>query len=371
MQRLGPLFADRCVTGPLLIQYFELFGAHFYFIGESHVLNGRDDTNAHHVIEQLKTYGKTNRVVCYCEATENDIQYNAYHLEERMYLRNTKNILDVATSPLNAYIGYAHVRKELGNCETVCSEIRRYPPFDVYTMMVRPIAYMLDRYNTMMNPEIETKVRKWSKLAEKMIIKHIATRDQAKWFLESLCLANLDYPKWFVQLYEKIHETKDQPLPTPLRVKMHRLREQNVALYDRVVVHIRSYYENWAVTPYTAAIEKIEDMRHTAASKVVAQTDTDTFRVFVELTTFLFDISVILDVLLNEHQIKQGNTVVVLAGAAHAEHLASFFEPLVGNDKMCHKYGANGVLPAGPPLSGIHNFQRSIPRRLRQLAATS
>jgi hypothetical protein len=347
MKALGPLFGDGAIDGPILVHYFDLNGIHFYLVGERHSLNGIDrDHPKNHAIQQLVAYCQTHRVRCYSESTEKDCMYNYYELSKHTQAGQT--MCHAARSPLTAHLGHVATRRI--SCENVFADIRKLPPYNMYTLIIDPLVYMLERHNTLFEPTVERRVRKFAKKAEKLVIRHVATRNQAKSLLEALCLPDHSYPPWFVSLYKEIEETEESP-PDTLRDMMRSMRDAHPGIYKAIVSHIRSYYKRWAMTPYSRA--------HTRVSLVVAQTDPAARALFIELSTFLLDIFVVLDLFLRESEMRPGDTILVLTGAAHSEHILRFFESLFPIE-VRSKFDNTGRIPAGAPMS-VETFTNHMP----------
>jgi hypothetical protein len=342
---MGPMLGNRAITGPILVHYFALNGVHFYLIGERHSLNTFDELQPDtYIMRQLRAHTTKNRVRCYSESTDKDSKFEFYTISKSAELFG--QVIDkIARSPLQAYFGY-HFTKQI-DCTNVFCDIRKLSPYNVYTLIVNPMVYMLERYDTLGDPVVEKHVRKMAKKTEKLILKNISNREHAKAFLESLCLADREYPAWFVSLYKELEETRYDP-PDTLRDMMREVHRNHPDMYGSIVQHIRSYYQRWAVSPYTLAMARIESMRETRVSQVVAETNADALGLFIEMSSFLLDVYVLLHMVLNEATMRPGDTVCVLSGAAHSEHIKRFFESNYAVT-LHTKYDALGRLHAGPP----------------------
>jgi hypothetical protein len=347
---LGPLFGSRAITGPVLVQYVKWHGLKIYLIGEEHFTNG-SKSNAHesHVIELLCEYSKTHKTRCYTE----------FNAREMVYQVDSSTI-STAKSPLCTYAHYWWNKRFPDSHRQVFADARKLAPYDLYTLITYPMSFAYQHFGDDM-PSHVASVRKYSKIAEKEIYKHIASRDAAKVFLESLVLPDKDYPGWFVKLYRGIYETEDVP-PAPLRDKMIVLQERSPVLFERLTAHINGYYSAWAVSPYTAAFVRIDALRNTANSKVLAEKNPDVRAVFDEMTTFLLDVFVLLDILLNMPDSKE--TVLVLSGANHSVNLARFFAP---DAEIRFKYDKLGDIPAGDSRTETAYIPAKVPNVLRAL----
>ena len=107
---------------------------------------------------------------------------------------------------------------------------------------------------------------------------------------------------------------------------MQQLQHEQPSTYKELVDHMQSYYYGrWARTPYSAAMDKVQAKRGTKNSRIqfsknlrffekgsVGSKLPDAKRLFIELTSYMLDLNVILDILLSEDK-----TFCVLAGLAH------------------------------------------------------
>jgi hypothetical protein len=377
MPQLGPLFGDDAIIGPVLVQYFSFVGVDVYLVGERHDRNGSVTEETAHlaVLERLKALAharNTKRpVLCYCESSQAHAQQGLFKMGERAELTN-KSILAVAKSPLYSYIAY----KESGalrNVENCFADLRNISPYDIYTLITCPDLYRIEHHGIMADDAVRAKVRASAKLAEKTIMSHISTRADATRFLESFCLADRDYPEWFRDLYGKVSGSST-PMPSPLRDRMRRLRELSEEDYGRVVHYTRHLFGKWAVTPYTAAMARLESRRRTHNSKLVAEKDGFADSLFVELSAFLMDIFIIADILVRtrEKKLQKGDTVVVFSGAKHTVNIGVFFRHQFGCD-VSYKYDdrpdhqQDGHIFEGPAKRGPANLRNLLPSIIRRI----
>jgi hypothetical protein len=367
MVGLGPLFEEKAIVGPCVVQYFMFSGVHVHLIGEVHKVRGNSDNISKTAVDQLRVYSRNQSrpVVCYCESSPQHALYGVIEMKKEQELMGKKNILQVAESPVYGYLGYS-AQDKLTNTENVYADIRNFSPYDLYTLIMTPEIYLLERYGIIPSQQQRTNVRKWAKIAEKAIVQHISTRDKTKAFLLSLCLPGSDYPDWFVELYKRIHETADSP-PAPLRDMMRQLQQSNVDHFERVVRHIRHLHGRWNVSPFTAALKRVESMRLTRDTRLVAENNSIADGLLIELSAFLFDVFVILDILIrvNKDKFKKGDTVVMFAGAKHTENITLFFKYQLGCDAF-YKYDKEGLgnIPEGAAIVGPVGMGNFAPNML-------
>lgn len=368
MVGLGPLFEEKAIVGPCVVQYFIFSGMHIYLIGEIHKVRGNSDKNiSKTAVDQLRVYSRiqSRPVVCYCESSPQHALYGVIKMEKEQELMGKKNVLEVAESPVYGYLGYS-AQDKLKNTENVYADIRNYSPYDLYTLIMTPDIYMLERYGIIPSQQQRQNVRRWAKVAEKVIVQHITTRDKTKAFLLSLCLPELDYPEWFIELYKTIHETTDSP-PAPLRDMMRQLRQSNMDHFVRVVGHIRHLHRRWNVSPFTAAMKRVESMQLTRDKHLVAENNSIADGLLIELSAFLFDTFVITDILVrfNQGKFESGDTVVMFAGAKHTENITLFFKHQLGCDAF-YKYDkeGRGNIPEGEAIVGPVGMGNFAPNML-------
>lgn len=347
---LGPMFGTDAITGPILVQYIQWHGLKLYLIGEEHFTNGTPSRDKIHVIEQLLQYSKRHKTRCYTELSPTEMKY---HFDS--------TTLTTAKSPLGVYAHYWWNGMFPGHDhKLIFSDTRKLPPYDIYNLIVYPVSFAFEHFGFKMSSHV-MKVRKLSKQAEKEVFKHVATREKAKEFLESLVMPDKSYAQWFVKLYKDINETDDDP-PSLLRTQMTELRTRSPTMYERLVRHIDGYYGAWSTSPYTAAFERIESMRKTANTKVVVELHSPVRAVFDEMTTHLMDVYILLDLLLDVPSAKE--TVVVLSGANHSTNLARFF----AEDSQIHfKFNKNGNITQGNAINQLAYIVPKVPNILREL----
>jgi len=368
MTGLGPLFGEKAIVGPYVVQYVVCAGVHIYLIGEIHKVKGRSDTEIDKTaVDQLRVYAQnqTRPVVCYCESSPQHALYGLIEMEKEMHIGKKTNILQVAESPLYGYIGYA-AKNKLPNTENVYADVRNFSPYDLYTLIMTPHIYMIERYGAIPTQQQRKNVRKWAKIAENAIVQHLSTRAETKAFLLSLCLPGTDYPEWFVLLYQTINETPERP-PAPLRDLMNTLRESKPDLYARVVNHIRNAHGKWNVAHFSTAMKRVESMRITREEALVAEKNQLADGLFTELSAFLFDIFVIVDLLVRvgDGRLESGDTVAMFAGAKHTENITQFFKYQLGCDTYYkHDTTGAGNIPEGAATIGPLGFGNHAPTLL-------
>jgi hypothetical protein len=361
MADLGPLFASKSIKGPLVVSYASVNDRDFYFVGEDHSKNGlyRGESDVGlHVIEHLRNYNEHNRVRCYCELSTREI--HSYVSDLDVEPGDTPKIYQ-AKSPLYAYAWCLSKQMfPVDKHDAVFCDMRKCAPYDVYSIIIDPFLFALEHHGERFYSHMPT-IMKRAKSAEKTIVRHINTRAKAKNFLEAFYLADKQYPKWFVQLYKDVNETDDMP-PSPLRDTMRALLERDQGMYNVVAQHMRTYYAKWDASPFTAAFERIESMRRTLSLRLVAQQNKYAMALFVELTNFLMDLYIILDIV--SRPLEPGTTVVVLSGAQHTEHLARFFA-MFGT--VVTKSDLECDIPEGVARDGYASLVPKIPKKLANL----
>jgi hypothetical protein len=348
MNDLGPLFGTKAIVGPILVIHVDFDGTHIALVGENHEVKGDTTRLEDTAVEQLAKYSnrKTCQVLCYCECTETYATHGYMKMRGRMEVENRRAV-DVAQSPLWAYIAYSRTLKGIKNC---FADVRNMPPYDLYKLITDPEIFKLEHFGLFTDTKTDKKVRRWAKLAEKSVIENIPNRTQAKSFMESLCLPDRQYPRWFVVLYKTINETDQQP-PALLRDMMMELRRLDGNSYALVIEFISYLHGKWAIDPYTRAMSRVAAMRQTHASKLVAQIQSKADQLFIELSCFLLDVFVVLDILLKKLKgaLGEGHDVVLFAGAKHAENVAMFFAKWM-RCKVGYKFAADGNIAAGPAV---------------------
>jgi len=361
MTDLGPMFGTRAIKGPIAVSYVIINTCKFYFIGEEHTRNGTYTSESDvgiHVIEQLRKYNEQNHVRCYSELSTQQLGHNVTELRNEPDDNTPK--LYHAKSPLHAYSWYLSENKfSNDNHEPIFSDMRRGTPYDIYKMITDPFMFALEHHGQDFYPYIPV-IMNLAKKAEKVIVSNIDTRDKTKSFLESFYLVDRDYPIWFIELYKEIYGTNETP-PAPLRVMMRDLHDRHRNLYDVVVRHMRSYYSKWDVAPFTIAFARIKSMRHTRSALVAAK-NKYAKDVLIELTNFLLDLYVMLDIF--QKPMVPDTTVVVLTGAQHTEHLVRFFSKL---GPTVTKGDVFSNIPSGDGVKGPLSLAAKIPEKLVKL----
>jgi hypothetical protein len=340
MVDLGPLFKDRSITGPIAVQYVRLGDKHISIVGEAHTVHGNLTNIRDHAIEQIKAFGADHETACFLEHSLMGSRMNAQNclgllegLEKDTGSR--KHFAEIPRSPIQIYSLYFHT--ENMPCHTTMADIRHSVPYDIVTLLYYPHDYAaLHNYSN--TDAIKTDM----KVAEKELLKRLKTRNDAKRFLKSLFMPDREYANWFVSLFRKLspHATDSNP-PDALRGKMRTLKTQKPKIYKKLVLHITSYEHYWASSPYTAAVDKIEQMRHT-----------DVKTLFVEMFTFLVDINIVCDLFLTT--IDRFDHVVILVGLNHLWNLARLFDGMPGVLEMSYKCDYGGNIQAGPAQLGAH-----------------
>jgi hypothetical protein len=352
MADLGPLFGTRAIGGPIAVIYTMFDGIHLYWIGEQHDIQGNIEHKRTTVVEQLRTFTKeqSRKVLCYCESSARHADVGIIIIIDEEARKTGSSILELAKSPIWTYIGYASHGK-IPNIDNCYADIRNMAPYNLYTLITTPDAYRVETFGPITTMAERAKVRRFAKLAEKAVLEHITTRLEARAFLESLCLVDSCYPDWFVELYKKINETSESP-PAPLRNMMARLQScREGAYYNLVVDYMRHLHGKWAVDPYTLAMARVISMRQTRVPNLVAQTNANADHLFIEMSAFLMDIFVIVDVLIRsvEGSLSPGDTAVFFGGGKHAENISMFFAWKLRCETR-YKFDAHGDIREGPAV---------------------
>lgn len=348
---LGSVFGTKAIKGPVCVCYLESDGKELYLVGEEHHTNGtyENDLEKHVVAQMLKS---KKRLTVFSEFTLLQLR------DSFMYYSNsqTGNKNYYGHSPNGTY-GYYFGNDLTSMHKTVIADARKIPPYDIYTMIIDPSVYCFEHYYQNYMEMLPT-VRKWAKQAEKAVVKHISNRTEAKIFLESLYMPGQDYPLWYKSICKLINNSEPS---NPLREKMEKLKSKDPTMYQNIVDHMRSYYYGrWARTPYTVAMNKIEGMRLTANSRMVGSKKPEAKRLFIELTSYLLDLNVILDFYLSGE--KQ---FVLLAGLEHVGAIVDFFGQ---RSTVYSKFDKNGNIPEGPAIHGFPNLTIRIPSILGNIA---
>jgi hypothetical protein len=271
------------------------------------------------------------------------------------------DIYKVSASPLMAYACLPFRNSHPVNLNTIYADIRRMAPYYLYVLIYEPVLFAYERYNYSMNEKLP-EVRKLAKKAEKLFLKHLATRAKAQQFLNALVLPEKKYPHWFVSLYQEIHETEEYP-PSPLKNDMDKLSSLD---YQKVKQHISYYHTKWAVSPFTQAMLKLENIRDSASTRVIGQVNNIAKDLFLEMFTFLLDIYVIVHLL--NHPPKRNEIVVMLTGAQHTDNLTRFLAP--DSEVVSSKFDAKGNIPEGEAIQGFGEIPPLIKDKLRNLLAS-
>jgi hypothetical protein len=232
-------------------------------------------------------------------------------------------------------------------------------PYNIYTLIVDPLVYCFE--NFMQDYEnMLPHVRKWASQAEKAVVKNIRTRADAKAFLESLYMPGTEYPTWYTELYTSI---TGERAGSPLRQKMERLKQEQPSVYQELVEHMRSYYYgHWIRTPYTEAMYRTQSFRRTKKSRINGPGKNPGGKsLFIELTSYLLDLTVILDFLLSEDK-----TFFVLTGIEHTSAIVNFFE---NKAAVFFKTSPDGNIPEGGAVQGIPDLENHIPEVLSRLVS--
>ena len=182
--------------------------------------------------------------------------------------------------------------------------------------------------------------------------------------MESFCLPGKSYPRWFVNVYRSLNDTNDDP-PDTLRNHMAMLREKNKVMFDNLVSHIESYYDHWAVSPYTLAVQRIESMRKTADFELVSEKNEEAMSLFIEMSTFLMDIYIIADIYLGAFE--RHDHIVILTGANHTANISRFFTKYCVNTTVTMKQNEKGNIPSGKAESLAVVPGLYIPEKLKVL----
>lgn len=349
MAGLGPLFGTRPMKGPIVVCYLQTEGRDIYLIGEKHTVNGTFESDMDkHAVSQIAAYD--NPVTLCTELTFLQMQNWSYYCSEVSGAMGY-----YGKSPMYTCGYFLFNRKLKETHSTIPIDSRKAAPYDIYTMIVDPELYCFEHYiqnYSAMLPQ----VRLWAKQAERSIINNMQTRKKAMAFLESLYMPGLDYPGWYKALHKTI---TSQDISSPLRDRMSALREKKPDVYEKLVQHMRSYYQRWARTPYTIALGKIQKERRTLSPRLVRSKNKDALDLFVELTSYLLDLNFILEVYLSENK-----TVCLLAGLAHVEGICRFF-----NKETIHmKMDKDGNMPEGHAVHGVPGLANRIPSLLKRLA---
>lgn len=346
MVGLGPVFGTKEIKGPILVCFLQFDGRNLYLIGEEHNTNGTfQNDHDKHVVEQMRLYIQRTKEkftvfseFTFLQMRERFNYFTAMPTGSRKYY---------GYSPNGTY-GYYYWNNLFAreHTQTIICDSRKTAPYDIYTMIIDPSVYCFEHFIQDYDKMLPT-VRKWAKQAEKAIVKNIQTRSSAKAFLESLYMPDLDYPDWYKAL-------TNNELSDPLRQKMRHLREVQPDMYHAVVEHMRSYYYGrWAKTPYTVALDKVQAVRRTANSRMVGSVHPASKRLFIELTSYLLDLTVILDFLLSKE--KNG---FVFAGLEHIGAIANFF---ADKATVYSKFDKNGNIPSGHAVNGVPDLTNHIP----------
>lgn len=349
MADLGPLFGDKAIKGPIVVCYLKAHGRDIYLVGEKHTVNGTfESDNERHAVSQIAAC--VDPVTVCTELTFLQMQNWSYYCSEA-----SGKMGYYGKSPMYTY-GYCLFTRQLKETHnTIPIDSRKVSPYDLYTMIVDPDLYCFEHYiqnYTGMLPQ----VRLWAKQAEKAVIKNMQTRKSAISFLESLYMPDLDYPGWYKDLHKTI---TGQEINSPLRDRMAALKKKTPDVYKDLVQHMRSYYQRWARTPYTIALGKIQQQRHTLSPRLLRSKNKDALDLFVELTSYLLDLNFILEVFLSENK-----TVCLLAGLAHVEGIARFFS----KETIHMKIDKDGNIPEGPAVHGVPGIANRISSLLKRLA---
>lgn len=356
MVGLGPAFGTKEIKGPVVVCYLQIGGRDLYLVGEEHGTNGTFQHDIEkHVVNQMIEYSKKKNITVYSEFTLLQLQNNCFHFSN-MEAASEKYYGDSPNGTYGYYVfnnSFSHPNK------TVIIDSRKMTPYDIYIMIVDPSVYCFEHhYQTYF--EMLPTVRKWAKQAEKAIINNIRTRRAAKAFLESLYMPGLDYPQWYKQLFMTITNS----IPTsPLRDRMQQLQQQLPDAYHRLVNHMRTYYYGrWARTPYTVAMDRVQSARRTINTKMVASKKPNAKNLFVEITSYLLDLNAILEFLMSKD-----DTVFLMAGLAHVDAIAHFFDPFT---TIYMKADKHGNIPSGDAMHAAPNLRNRAPNVLKELAGT-
>jgi hypothetical protein len=329
------MFHGNAITGPTLVNYFEWFGRHVYLIGEEHGVNGKGSHHKDYVLHHLLSYCKDHKVRVYLELTS--VQVSEYRAVKQRIPEFT------TPSPMYGFAEYFFPNRFLNRPEVVFCDKRKVSPYDMYMLLIDPEIYTMEHFQSEFSGNI-VRVEKIAKQAEKAFMKHLSTRKDAIEFLESLYLPDQSYPRWFKALYKNLFATEGH-ISDDLRDMMKSLRDASDNAYAHVLGHFRSLYASWNV-------EHVENMRMTADSKVVAKKNARVREIFIDMTNFIIEIYVILDLILRPP--PEGETVVVFAGVTHTANIGAFLHKQ--SSLSSYKYGPTGNIPSGQAHEGMHQL---------------
>lgn len=358
---LGPVFGQKQICGPCVVQYIAYANKHVTIVGEFHDVHG--DTHGNpliHAVDQIASIKNTNETICFIEQSFSGSRMQAQNCLGMMEAMESnsgidKHFTDVPKPPINIYSTYFNTNNM--PIRTIFSDVRHLVPYDMVMLLYHPRDYgALHNYQD--SDDMVTDM----KLAEKTLIKHLRTRVDAKKLLKTLVLPKKRYKKWFVDLFRILNQTDNDP-PDLLREKMAALKTRDRVLYNRLVSHIDTYEDYWAVAPYTIAMGKIEKMRHTESPNFVVEKNKDIKSLFLEMFTFLIDINILTDLFLNTFQNYE--SIIIVVGCNHLWNISRFFEGIDGVSGMTYKSNYGGNIPEGPASEGRHE-RPSVPTHYMQ-----
>jgi hypothetical protein len=361
MTDLGPLFGKNAIQGPLYISYVNWNNHPIYLIGERHTTNGKVHTNSLHVVEYIQRFHSAQQKVrLYCELNEMEVVFYASRI--KMSHNHQPITPDDLQSPLYTFAYYyAQNKFDTRYLNVVWADVRKSSPYNLYLLIHNPLMFSLEHYGP---GEFLTKlqdIKGKAKEVEKQIFQHLSTRKKTIAFLEAMYLPGKKYPVWFINLYKILHMTNGMPTDD-LRNKMKVLEEKNKKLYDTLVYHMKSYYVDWAVSPYTQTLERLESMRHTQSPNLVAEKSASASDILIEISSSLLDLQILLDIYLNPP--ANDETIIVMAGLYHTSHLSRFFAQ---NHPISHKYNDDGNITSGDARAGFITINPRIPSKLIEI----
>ena len=350
---LGKIFKTDRIIGPFSITHMNLKTVDLYAIGEVHERNGNLIGNDvatcapdHHVVEHIRKFCETKSHKVHILVETSAIEAQSIGVQ-MMHVPYSPRFLLHAQNPITAlsYSIYNGCFKE--NVSITLSDVRKTKPYDLFMLIMFPNLFAINRYGFQHITAHITQVRKWAKMSEKIFIKQLNSKLNVRTLLESFYLPGSLFPIWLQNLYKTIYG--DDDMANPLQVKMQDLKKRDSDMYSHVLKYMDmrwSSLQNSRDSFYSAMVD-VENARRSSSERLVVEKDEDVLQIFIALSSFLYDLDIILDIL-KLMAFEKNITIITMTGAQHSGHIARFFEPLASvpvskASQECDLKEGNGV----------------------------
>ena len=373
---LGNIFKTERVIGPFSITHLKLLNnIDLYTIGEIHEMNGAaqavvDESLApYHVVEHLRKFCEdaSQRVHIFAETTPTEAQgMIGGELLHEVY--QPKFVL-FAPNPIAAFSYSMFCGCFQANVSITLSDVRKTRPYDLFMLIMHPNIFAIERYEFQSISMHIAQVRKWAKVAEKAFIKNLNSKLNTRSLMECFYLPDTISPPWLQTLYRTIYGDANLDDEFSIRRKMKALRERDGEKYAYILQYLDERWANLQTgsDSFSEAMADVENARRSDSLKLMAERDGGLLQIFISLSSFLYDLDIILDILEDVFEKKHKNhSIVTLTGAQHAGHIARFFEHFAIS--KVSKASSNGDLAAGNGiLTILYAKDISIKNKLKEI----